>query len=160
MSHHEQRGKWALLTGLVLFLSACGGGGSDSGGGIQSSNVEFLEGGRRASLSVDLLTNGQDAFRQPGTSVTVGSEVVWAYIVQNTGAVALPSVKIYDRQGIPTLEEWNLVCEVVLQPGVTKQCSARGRAKPGLYRRDVAVQGVVVGDVLLRTNDRSFYTAR
>ncbi|TDT16750.1 putative repeat protein (TIGR01451 family) [Ilumatobacter fluminis] len=91
--------------------------------------------GAVASIDIEKSTNGEDADEAPGPEVDDQSEVVWEYVVTNTGAVALVDVIVTDdREGF--------VCELaLLLPGEVATCELVGVADES----DYANVGSVVG---------------
>lgn len=75
----------------------------------------------RPSVSITKTTNGQAR----ATDVVPGSTVNWAYVVENTGNVALRDVVVKDNP-----QPANLQCETVttLAPGAKMKCQASGKA--------------------------------
>lgn len=80
------------------------------------------------SISITKFTNGLDANLPPGPAIPAGSEVVWHYVVTNTGDTALANVAIVDDQGV------SVTCPAIsLEPGESMVCSATGTAIAGPY---------------------------
>ena len=52
------------------------------------------------SISIEKLTNDQDADDAPGPSITVGSPVTWKYVLTNDGNTSLTNVKVVDDKGV------------------------------------------------------------
>ncbi len=92
--------------------------------------------GADASIDIEKATNGADADSPTGPFIAVGSTVNWAYIVTNTGNVALSDVTVTDDELAPT----DIVCDgsddnVIpsLLPGASANCAATGTAVAGQY---------------------------
>ena len=56
--------------------------------------------GEAGSLSIEKLTNGEDADSAPGPFIPVGSTVNWEYIVTNNGNVTIENLVVTDDQGV------------------------------------------------------------
>lgn len=79
-------------------------------------------------VDIEKATNGVDADTPTGPIVEVGSTVSWTYVVTNQGNTPLASWSVTDDQGVA------VACpRVVIPPGGTATCSARGTAQPGQY---------------------------
>jgi len=80
------------------------------------------------SITIQKLTNDQEAKEKPGPFIPVGNEVTWKYIVTNTGEVPLSQVSVIDDQDVVvSCPKDNLA------PGEIMTCTASGKAKPGQY---------------------------
>ncbi|MCL6582415.1 MAG: hypothetical protein K6U11_02140 [bacterium] len=80
------------------------------------------------SITIQKLTNDQEAKEKPGPFIPVDSEVTWKYIVTNTGEVPLSQVSVIDDQDV------TVSCpKDNLAPGEIMTCTASGKAKPGQY---------------------------
>ncbi|NPE29689.1 PKD domain-containing protein [Methanococcoides sp. SA1] len=75
-------------------INATNPSGSDTKTIVDHISVSISEVG--PSISIEKFTNGQDADAGTGPIIPVGSEVNWAYVVTNTGTIALTSVNVTD----------------------------------------------------------------
>ncbi len=101
----------AMLSALVLFAAACGGGGDgDGGGGAGDGDGEAAEGGGEVSLlhgisgqaEQDALQQAVDAFEEPsGNTVNVEASPDFSTIIVTrvTGGNA-PDVALYPQPGL------------------------------------------------------------
>jgi uncharacterized repeat protein (TIGR01451 family) len=73
-------------------------------------------------LDLEKLTNGQDADLPPGPNLERGDDVVWEYLVTNTGEVAIHDIQVTDDQ------EGAIACpKTTLQPGQSMVCTLAGK---------------------------------
>jgi hypothetical protein len=92
--------------------------------------------GRSPSISLQKLTNGQDADTPPGASILVGTAVLWTYVAANTGDTALANVTVTDDKGVA------VTCpKTELSPGESMTCTASGTAVAGQYANVGTVTG-------------------
>ena len=92
--------------------------------------------GRSPSISLQKLTNGQDADTPTGPALPVGSAVLWTYVVTNTGDTALTAVAVTDDKGVA------VTCpKTELSPGESMTCTASGTAVAGQYANVGTVSG-------------------
>jgi hypothetical protein len=81
------------------------------------------------SVEIEKFTNGEDANSPPGPSITVGSAVVWEYLVKNTGTLTLTAVTVTDDRGV------SVSCpSTTVNVGQRMTCTATGVAVLGQYR--------------------------
>lgn len=79
-------------------------------------------------ISIEKLTNGEDADQPPGPTMEVGELVTWSYVVTNTGNVDLIEVQVMDDQ------EGMIHCpETSLAAGQSMICRAEGVMGEGQY---------------------------
>jgi hypothetical protein len=79
-------------------------------------------------LTIEKLTNGDDADFAPGPTVAIGSAVNWTYIVTNVGTVDLTEVAVEDDQGVV------VSCSATtLAPQASMTCTGSGVAVAGQY---------------------------
>ena len=84
--------------------------------------------GSDPSLTIEKTTNTANPATPPGPLVAVGDPVVWAYVVENTGNVALTGVTVADDQGV------TVTCPATtLAVGASMTCTANGTAEAGQY---------------------------
>lgn len=92
------------------------------------------------AISLEKLVNGYEADTKPGPYVVVGSQVLWTYVVTNTGDTALQQIKVVDDQGVA------VTCpKTVLQPAESMTCTASGTAVSGQYSNLGTVTGAPEG---------------
>ena len=86
-----------------------------------------------AEFGIDLekATSGEDADAAPGPVLLVGAEVIWTYVVTNTGAVALRDVAVSDDQ----LGAVGCDGQTTLAAGAAMTCTVTGTvaAQPEQY---------------------------
>jgi hypothetical protein len=74
--------------------------------------------------------------------VVVGSQVLWTYVVTNSGDTALQQIKVVDDQGVV------VTCpKAALQPAESMTCTASGTAVAGQYSNLGTVTGSPAGGV-------------
>lgn len=83
--------------------------------------------GLTPGISLEKLVNGFEADTAPGPTFLVGTQLLWTYIVTNTGDVTLTNVGVTDSDGFP------VQCpKTTLAPGESMTCSACAEATFGL----------------------------
>jgi len=82
------------------------------------------------------MTNGIDAYSAPGPYISVGSPVLWTYVVTNTGDVFLAQVAVIDDKGVTVSCPKNS-----LEPGESIVCTAAGTAGYGQYENKGTATG-------------------
>ena len=91
-------------------------------------------------IRIQKLTNGEDANTAPGPSIRVGQPILWEYVVENTGDLALTDVEVSDDKGV------NVSCpRTELGPGERMTCTGRGVAEACQYEN--------IGTATARTSD-------
>lgn len=111
-----------------------------------------------ASISLEKLTDGEDADAAPGPSLTVGETVTWTYVVKNDRTVeTLTDVVVWDN-------EEGVICPVVgtltLAPGDSHTCEKTGVVQEGPYENEGTAQGKYMGmfgPVTVTATDLSHY---
>ncbi|MCD5345527.1 SdrD B-like domain-containing protein [Agromyces sp. S2-1-8] len=92
--------------------------------------------GAEPAVDIEKHTNGVEADEPTGPSINAGDEVVWTYLVENTGNVDLTNVTVTDDQvdaaDIDCGDGTNVVAGP-LAPGETFECTATGTATAGQY---------------------------
>lgn len=74
-------------------------------------------------ITIQTLTNGQDANTSPGPQIQAGDPVLWTYVIKNTGSSMLSSVRVTDSEGV------TVFCpKSTLRPGESMTCTASGSA--------------------------------
>lgn len=92
--------------------------------------------GSSPSISLQKLTNGQDADTPTGPSIAVGAAVLWTYVATNTGDTVLTNVAVTDDKGVA------VTCpKTELSPGESMTCTASGTAVAGQYANVGTVTG-------------------
>lgn len=106
---------------------------ADGPGGVlvESSDPSHYQGSPispSASVTIQKQTNGHDADEAPGPTLVVGSEVLWTYVVTNTGSVGLVDIVVTDDQGVV------VACPgTALGVGQSMTCTGTGTAVLGPY---------------------------
>jgi hypothetical protein len=130
--------------------------GSPPVGGEVEATDESHYFGAELVLSLQKLTNDEDAGTPPGPHILVGQPVTWTYVVTNGSNVALSNIVVTDSQGI------DVDCEPsVLEPGQWLTCAAHGTSEPGQYANTGAVIGIPPGGLsaVTATDDSHYYGA-
>ncbi len=108
--------------------------------------------GRSPSISLEKLTNGEEADLPQGPKLIVGAAVLWTYVVTNTGDVALSDVMVTDDKGV------TVSCpKTTLAPAESMTCTATGTAAVGQYENLGTVTGKTPFDVTVTAADPSHY---
>lgn len=108
--------------------------------------------GVTAAISLQKLTNGEDADTPPGPSIMVGSPVLWTYVVTNTGEMGLTQVGVTDSRRVA------VTCpKTMLDPGESMTCTASGTAVAGQYSNVGTATGTPAGGSAVTAQDPSHY---
>ena len=103
------------------------------------------------SLAVQKLTNGMDVDPAAGDvlELETGDDVVWTYIVTNTGDVTLFNVQVVDDAGTPRdpRDDFIALGGASLRPGESVEGSASGLVIEGPYLNTARASGEVLGAV-------------
>jgi len=103
-------------------------------------------------IDIEKSTNGQDADLPPGPNLTPGDPVSWAYVVTNTGAVALSNVTVSDDQGVA------VSCPTAsLAVGELMTCTGSGIATAGQYGNIGTATGDPLTGPAVSNTDPSHY---
>ena len=103
-------------------------------------------------IAIKKYTNGQDADTAPGPKLTVGSAVLWTYIVTNTGGVNLSNVKVTDDRGVL------VTCpKSALLVGESMTCTGNGVATAGQYKNIGSAVGAPPSGPPVTASDPSHY---
>lgn len=104
------------------------------------------------AVTIEKLTNGDDANARPGPLVQVPSKVEWTYVVTNTGNTTLTDVKVTDdHSGV------DVNCpKTTLAAGEDITCTAKGDAQMGQYDNVGTVTATGAG-TQVTANDPSHY---
>lgn len=82
----------------------------------------------RPAVELQKLTAGSDADLPPGPALQIGTEVVWEYVVHNTGNVRLTEIVVTDNRGVV------VTCpRSGLSAGQSMTCTGSGTVAPGQY---------------------------
>ena len=94
--------------------------------------------GIRPDIDLEKATNGEDADHAPGPEVVVGSEVIWTYVVRNTGNTDLVGLTLVDDQ----IGDITAYCpQRELAVGAEMTCTVTGVATLGQYVNTAIVTG-------------------
>ena len=108
--------------------------------------------GNDSGISLEKLTNGQDADTAPGPTLAVGGTVTWSYVVTNTGNGRLTAVGVTDDKGVA------VSCpDSSLPPGGTMTCSATGTVMAGQYANVGVGAGTRAVGGVVSASDSSHY---
>ncbi|HEX7185807.1 MAG TPA: hypothetical protein VF756_28540 [Thermoanaerobaculia bacterium] len=103
-------------------------------------------------IRIEKLTNGEDADNPPGPSIPVGGEVLWEYLVENTGDVRLTDIEVTDDQGVA------VSCpQDVLEPRESMICTGRGTATACQYTNLGTATGRAPNGTEVSDSDPSHY---
>jgi len=113
--------------------------------------VEFILG--EPAVSIEKLTNGQDADTPTGPTLAQGSPVTWTYLVTNTGGVGLTNVVVTDSDPGVTVS-----CpKTTLAIGESMVCMASGTAEEGQYSNVGTVSAQGDGDTVTDSDPSHYY---
>ncbi|MBI4789846.1 MAG: hypothetical protein HY782_22665 [Chloroflexi bacterium] len=111
--------------------------------------------GANPAIAIKKTVNGEDANAAPGTNVLFGSAVNWAYIVTNTGNVALANVKVTDDKLVA------VTCpQTTLGVGESITCTASGTAIAGQYTNLGTATGDYSGTTVTASDPANYFGAR
>ncbi len=106
--------------------------------------------GADPGIDVEKDTNGVDADGEWGPGIAPGADVVWTYVVENTGNTSLVAVTVTDSEGVEIScadhygdTDGDNVIDV-LAPGDVVTCVGTGTAIAGQYSNDSDVSGTPV----------------
>jgi hypothetical protein len=103
-------------------------------------------------VTMQKLTNGQDADDPPGPRILEGLDIVWTYEIRNTGNVALADIGVVDDQVIA------VSCPGTdLAPGEMMVCEATGVAIAGQHSNIGTVTGTLPDGGKATASDTSHY---
>lgn len=106
------------------------------------------------AVRLEKSTNGEDADKAPGPTITPGDLVTWNYVVANTGTIDLTNIVVTDDQGVI------VTCPATtLAVGQSMTCTGEGVAIEGQY----ANLGTVTADSAsgpVTDTDASHYVGR
>jgi hypothetical protein len=130
--------------GLALGSAACGEP-------VQAMDPAHYY-GRTPGIGIQKLTNGEDADTPPGPSLQVGSDVLWTYVVTNTGDTSLTNVTVGDDRG-----ETVTCPKTKLAAGESMTCTATGSAVAGQYANLGTARGTPTVGPEVSASDPSHY---
>ena len=99
--------------------------------------------GAYASIDIEKYTNGHDADKPTGPVINATDQVIWKYVVTNTGNVNLMNITVWDdRLGIiSNLVSGDFNNDGVMEPGEVWTYKAIGSATEGQYSNVAEVTG-------------------
>jgi hypothetical protein len=105
-------------------------------------------------ISIEKLVNGHDADVSPGPEIETGSDILWTYLVTNTGELPLVDVAVDDDEyGVnPTCPRTTLA---VLE---SMTCTATSKAKDGYQHNIGTATGRPEGGSTVSDTDPAYYT--
>jgi uncharacterized repeat protein (TIGR01451 family) len=104
------------------------------------------------AISILKTTNGSNNNSAPGLYVPAGSAVNWAYLVKNTGNVALSNVVVTDDQGVTVTCPQNTLAD-----GDSMICTAGGTAQAGQYTNTGTAKGTAPSGQIVNASDPDNY---
>lgn len=88
-------------------------------------------------IDIKKYTNGLNADMPPGPEIPAGDEVIWHYVVTNTGDTILTNITVTDDQGV------SVTCPAEnLEAGDSMICSGTGSATEGQYENIGTVEAI------------------
>ena len=110
-------------------------------------------------LTIQKLTNGEDANTPPGPTIRVGAPVTWTYLVRNTGRVTAANISVTDNvAGVtPVYVSGDANNNNILEQGETWLYRATGIAIAGQYSNTGTVRGVGPDGDVVTAQDPSHY---
>jgi hypothetical protein len=73
-------------------------------------------------ITIEKLTNGEEADTPPGPSIVIGDPVIWEYRLTNIGVVPLTGIVVDDDRGVVV----SCAGQTTLAPGATMTCTGAG----------------------------------
>ncbi len=111
--------------------------------------------GSDAAIDIEKATNGRDADTPTGPYVDIGDDIMWTYVVVNTGNVRLSNIVVSDDQSVA------VSCpQAALAPGASMTCTANGTAEEGQYANIGSVTGSTPDQREVSDSDPSHYFGR
>ncbi len=83
--------------------------------------------GVTTGVTIQKLTNGEDADTETGPVIKAGEPVTWSYVITNTGNVTLSSIVVVDDK------EGTITCPSTLAGGTSMTCTKENIAEKGQY---------------------------
>jgi hypothetical protein len=117
----------------------------------------YFGGDSEPALVIEKLTNGEDADIEPGPLVEAGTDVLFIYLVANTGNVPLNDVRVTDDQGLAVdCQGGNPI--PALPVGAIGLCAATDTATLGQYQNIGTAEGTgIFGEVVDDTDPSHYY---
>lgn len=85
----------------------------------------------KPKVTIESLLNGSDADSSPGPYVAEGSQIVWTYVVTNTGNVPLTSILVGNSTGLPVdCGFGGSLLAGPMAPGASVTCTGSSPAAP------------------------------
>ena len=107
----------------------------------------------QTSIELKKYTNGLHINSLTGTEIQAGEEVVWQYVVTNTGDTILSDISVTDDQ------EGLVTCPTdTLEGGESMICEVTGTAIEGPYQNTGTVDAVDPDTIQVMVTDESSYT--
>lgn len=108
--------------------------------------------GADGSIDIEKATNGEDADTEPGPTITTNRDVIWTFVVTNTGHFPLTQITVTDDQ------EGSITCpKNSLAAGESMTCTKMGKAVKGQYENTGSVTAKTPDGKDVRDSDRSHY---
>ncbi|RTZ94981.1 MAG: hypothetical protein DSY90_14575, partial [Deltaproteobacteria bacterium] len=108
--------------------------------------------GSSGSIHIEKYTNGEDADQGDGPKIKTGKDVLWTYVVTNTGLFSLTDVNVVDDQGVV------VNCPgTTLAAGASMTCTGQGVAIDGEYENIGTVTATTPGGNSVTDDDPSHY---
>ena len=110
-------------------------------------------------ISIEKLTNGENADDAPGPHIPIGDPVEWTYEVQNTGNVTLTGITVVDDNGTPgdSADDITICSGITLDPGDSSTFTASGTAVAGQYGNIATATGDYDGHTYSDTDPSHYY---
>ena len=142
--------------------------GTPDGGGSAVSDTDtshYLgsdDGVPFASVDIEKLTNGEDADFAPGPRIKKNKDLMWTYVVTNTGSVDLINVTVTDDKvadaDIHCPDDGNTDNRITTLPvGASVECTAEGVVEKGPYMNIGSVVGTPPEGPDVTDTDQSHY---
>lgn len=127
----------------------------DPNGDVVTKNVDDVSAeddsryfGIQEAIDIEKATNTADADEAPGPVIKPGEDVVWTYVVTNSGNTAMGSVTVVDDQGVTVVCDTNRsgtfdasednTIDLIL-PNGSYTCQGTGAAVAGPYKNNATV---------------------
>lgn len=155
LCHRTEAGRYQQITVSTSAESAHRAHGDGKvGEAVPGAPSQVFDSSCRLSgpaVSLETLTNGEDADNPTGPTVPVGAPVTWHYVVNNTGTVNLTGIAVTDSRGV------SVTCPgTSLAPDASMTCTASGVAAAGQYSTIGSVSATGSGTTVT-ASDRSHY---
>ncbi|HEY3274110.1 MAG TPA: hypothetical protein VGJ92_10120, partial [Methanocella sp.] len=107
--------------------------------------------GAGPAISIVKYVNGADSNTVPGVLILIGQPVSWAYVVSNTGNVALTDIAVTGDPGVAVA-----LPKTTLAPGESMTCTASATAAAGQYLNNGTAAGTYNGK-RVSNSDAAYY---